>query len=659
VYYFSANSGFSSSWHGYTAVAFEPAFSAVPSTPTNGNVTVTLTYPAIASVKEYKIGDGSWTAYTVPLVFTANGTVLARCSGSIGNNSPEVSFAVTNIDRTAPATPTLSADPNQPTDEIVNVTVVYPPDAHIRQVMIGHGGTWEDYAGPVPLKENCTVYARCFDAAGNESGTGSIVINYIGFYDFRYDVAAGETIITGYNGHGGDVVIPDTLGGCPVTVIARYAFQECNTITSITIPDTVYQIEHHAFYMCEGLVSLHLPDALEMIDSYAFSDCLSLASVTFPAGLSDVGDSAFAGCKNLQWAYIIGIPPKSVGADVFTDCGDEFVIYFFDKESFESPWNGYKGAMFEPELSAAPTAPTNGNVTVTIGYPAPAAVKEYRIGTGGWTLYTVPLVITTNATVYARCTDAMGGISRVLDLAVTNIDRVPPNTPVITAVPQYDTTGYVTVTISFPTDAAVKQYASEIAGGAWVTCTGPIILWENDIIYARCFDAAGNKSGVESIKVGNIITIKEGIVEKRGTTTVIDRKANLIYGLVPGITRDEFEHDYIELAGEVRVHYSSDSATLGTGTRVDVIDGHDDVIASYYIVIFGDINGDGSTDSIDAGTAVDFENYMITWDPPLDEIMPFAGDINGDGKVDSIDAGIMVDAENYMVTISQVTGLVV
>lgn len=633
-----------------------PSFTSFPEQATNGNVTVTIIYAETATIKEYKIGTGNWTSYTAPLVITENSDVWARCSDALGNTSPETLYSVTNIDRIAPMTPTLEADPQLPTSGIVTITVTYPGDAAAREVKVGDKD-WTEYTDPVVLDVNNTVCARCFDEAGNVSETGSIVINYIGFYDYEYTVFHGETIITAYHGTGGDVVIPDTLGTFPVVAIDNNAFEYCNTLTSVVIPDTVLSIGEQAFYRCEGLTRVTLPAGLLKIYGSAFAGCILLGSITFPAGVVNIADMAFYGCENLEWAVFVGAAP-AMGTGVFDECTSGFFVYYFDKTGFDDPWY-YKALPFEPEISASPTTPTNSNVTVTIKYPEPATIKEYKIDAGAWLAYAAPIILTANGTVFARCTDEFGNQSPESAISITNIDKVPPAAPILSASPEYDTTGYVTVAVAFPADAAVKQYALDSDGGHWQTYTGPIVLWAEDKVYARCFDAVGNESATESIKVTNFITISEGIIEKRGSTTVINPNENYIYGLAPGLTQDEFEHDYIETVGEVKIYYTPETEPLGTGTRVDVYNGFEELIASYYIVIFGDINGDGSIDSLDAGTAVDVENYVLKWDPPFDEIMPFAGDINGDGSIDSLDAGIMVDAENYAVTISQVSGRVV
>lgn len=52
--------------------------------------------------------------------------------------------------------------------------------------------------------------------------------------------------LDGYSGAGGDVVIPDTLQGCTVDIIGSDAFNGVDSITSITFPETVKQLENSA-----------------------------------------------------------------------------------------------------------------------------------------------------------------------------------------------------------------------------------------------------------------------------------------------------------------------------------------------------------------------------------------------------------------------------
>ena len=60
---------------------------------------------------------------------------------------------------------------------------------------------------------------------------------------YTYTVTNGKaTIIAVDSSISGDVVIPSTLGGYSVTTIGDSAFDYCDILTSITIPDSVTKI---------------------------------------------------------------------------------------------------------------------------------------------------------------------------------------------------------------------------------------------------------------------------------------------------------------------------------------------------------------------------------------------------------------------------------
>jgi hypothetical protein len=126
-------------------------------------------------------------------------------------------------------------------------------------------------------------------------------------------------------------------------------------------------------------------------------------------------------------------------------------------------------------------------------------------------------------------------------------------------------------------------------------------------------------------------------------------EGNFIYGIEPGTAKTAFS-----VSGDYKLEFTPDNDTVGTGTVISVFkNGSAQAIAEYIVVIYGDVNGDGSIDSIDAGIAVDYENYLVSWDSGTQAAFLSAGDINCDGEIDSMDAGIMVDTENYLMQIDQ------
>lgn len=138
--------------------------------------------------------------------------------------------------------------------------------------------------------------------------------------DFSYTVADGEvTIIKGPRYFAGDVVIPATIDGYPVTSIDKEAFIAQTDLISITIPEGVTTIGPRAFSGCNSLTRVILPDTLTTIGEYAFSNCDDLAGITLPKNLITIGNCAFwkAGLSSI----VIPDSVTIIGNSAFSGCG--------------------------------------------------------------------------------------------------------------------------------------------------------------------------------------------------------------------------------------------------------------------------------------------------------------------------------------------------
>lgn len=216
--------------------------------------------------------------------------------------------------------------------------------------------------------------------------------------DYEYSVENGKATITKYTGSGGSVIIPEQLGGYPVTIIENGVFY-AKAIQSLVIPESITSIEDGglvggvglktiivdeenpnyrsidnvvfskdktelihcasssktgayvipsgvisiklgAFYDCLGITDIIIPNSVTTIGAGAFYHT-SIKSIVIPKNVTTVEDVGFSHCHNLKKVYYMGdVPEFSYNEPLFSS---KFTIYYLNgKSGWTTPeWNGY------------------------------------------------------------------------------------------------------------------------------------------------------------------------------------------------------------------------------------------------------------------------------------------------------------------------------
>ena len=113
-----------------------------------------------------------------------------------------------------------------------------------------------------------------------------------------------------------------------VTSIGVDAFQFCNLLTSVVIPNSVTSIGSYAFYFCEDLSSIMIPNSVTKIFGNPFQGCSSLESILVEEGnttydsrnncnaiIETGSNTLISGCKNT----VIPANVTTIGDNAFTE----------------------------------------------------------------------------------------------------------------------------------------------------------------------------------------------------------------------------------------------------------------------------------------------------------------------------------------------------
>lgn len=428
------------------------------------------------------------------------------------------------------------------------------------------GGTFCNYStSPV------TNAAYSYESWGNADQEVTV-----GDFLFVVNTKSKIASLEKYNGTDKEVVIPSDVNGIPVKVICQNAFANNDTIESVAIPSSIWDIA--GFFNCTALKSVTIENNTKyqtgIIRNSAFEGCSALEEITIPNCFETVMENAFADCISLAK---INFPDHKMYLNKYTFYDTPWYKSLkADKDGFirfkDSIIDvvGVKGELVIPddvtELPAFLCYKNNDITSVVI----PKSVKT--IGTG-----------------------AFYGCENLETVTIKNpVCQFMDNSIFVNKL--YETDGF---TFNYQEMVEFLKNHSEDSE-IFYSIRKTVERYENDPAFKEYIDnykQVEAKDFTESADNGNM----RGMFTPSGTFT-----------------------------GKI-IGYKSSSAEA-YASKNDALFG--------YAAMKGDVNNDGVIDSIDASNIMKFYTKLSTSNEKPTEDELYIYDMNEDGSIDSVDASL-------------------
>ena len=101
--------------------------------------------------------------------------------------------------------------------------------------------------------------------------------------------------------------------------IGESAFEDCDALVELLLPEDVWKVDGRAFADCDGLTEVVIPRAWNFIPSDMCRECDSLKSVQIQGNMQYIGKNAFASCSRLEHLTCFG-SVQTIYETAFYEC---------------------------------------------------------------------------------------------------------------------------------------------------------------------------------------------------------------------------------------------------------------------------------------------------------------------------------------------------
>ena len=250
----------------------------------------------------------------------------------------------------------------------------------------------------LPTFYGCSKEKEEYDLSG-------LILERISHWENDKQIFHDEYYILDYQGDSENLILPSSApNGMPILHIGTWAFADCHTLKTVTIPQGIQTIEKRAFYGCENLEKVIIgkdintisdievfslcnklsvfevdkdntyyysegnclidrrinsviygckdsviPEGIESIRDFAFCEIETLKTINIPKSIRSIGCNAFFGNKSLSEIYLHK-DIQNIEYAAFSHCPETIIYCEVSQkpDGWDNMWVDREGDKFSP-----------------------------------------------------------------------------------------------------------------------------------------------------------------------------------------------------------------------------------------------------------------------------------------------------------------------
>jgi hypothetical protein len=134
----------------------------------------------------------------------------------------------------------------------------------------------------------------------------TVSVNFSTKEQFFYSENHNRIELVKYVGNQNALEVPSTIDGIEITAIQDYCFEDCLSLSKVTLPDCITSLGEGVFHRCLNLESIALSTKISILHANTFANCVNLKEIIMPTGICAIDRLCFRNNYSLRHVTVPG-----------------------------------------------------------------------------------------------------------------------------------------------------------------------------------------------------------------------------------------------------------------------------------------------------------------------------------------------------------------